>query len=103
MARQGIRKVMHVQPLKREDKHIEQWINVEHYRLDYTERWPDSDYEESVLAPIHSALNTLEAASSARGEQRRCMLCASRQAPAKVLVELPSRSQSPIASTRLAA
>jgi hypothetical protein len=91
-----------VQPLKREDKHVEQWISVEHYRLHCAERRPDSDYKEAVLAAIHSTLKTLEAASAAPVEQRRCMLCASRQAPAAVL-ELPSRSKSPIASTRLAA
>ena len=75
---------------------------MEHYRLHCTERWPDSDYKEAVLAAIHSKLKTLEAVSAVPVEQRRCMLCASRQAPAEVL-ELPSRSQSPIASTRLAA
>ena len=35
-------------------------------------------------------------------EQPRCMVCASLQAPA-VALELPSRSQSPAAITRLAA
>jgi hypothetical protein len=85
-----------------EDKRIEQWINVEHYRLDCAERWPDSDYKQAVLAAIHSALKTLEAGSAAPVEQCRCMLGAPRHAPADVL-ELPSRSQSPIASTRLAA
>ena len=96
------RKVMHVQALKREDQHIEQWINVEHYRLDCAERWPDSDYKEAVLAAIHSTLKTLGAAPGAPVEQHRCRLCASRQAQVAVL-EMPSRSQSPIAVTRLAA
>ena len=97
-----IRRVMHVQPLRREDRHIEQWISVEHYRLDCAERWPDSDYKKAVFAAIHSTLRTLEAAPAAPVEQRRCIPCASRQAPTDVL-ELASRSQSPIASTRLAA
>jgi hypothetical protein len=51
-----------VQQLSREDKHIEQLINVERYRLDCAERWPDSDYKKALLAAIHSALKTLEAA-----------------------------------------
>jgi hypothetical protein len=91
-----------MQRFSRADQHIEPWINVEHYRLNCVERWPDSDYKEAVLAAIHSTLKTLEAASAVPVEQRRCVLCASRQAPAAVL-EMPSRSQSPIASTRLAA
>ena len=93
---------MHVQPLKREYKHIEQWIDVEHYRLHCAERWPESDYKEAVLAAIHSTLKSLEATSSAPVEQPRCMVCTSLQAPAVVL-ELPSRSQRPTAMTRLAA
>jgi hypothetical protein len=93
---------MHVQPLRSEDKHIEQWISVEHYRLDCAEGWPDSDYKKAVLAAIHSTLKTLEMAPAAPVEQRRCMLCASGPAPAEVL-ELPSRSQRPAAITRLAA
>jgi hypothetical protein len=93
---------MHMQRLKREDKHLEQWIKVEHYRLHCAEQWPESDYKEAVLAAIRSTLKTLEAASLARVEQPLCMVCASLQAPAVVL-ELPSRSQSPTAITRLAA
>ena len=93
---------MHMQRLKRADKHLEQWIKVEHYRLHCTEGWPESDYKEAVLAAIRSTLNTLEAASLAPVEQPRCMVCASLRAPALVL-ELPSRSQSPAAITRLAA
>jgi hypothetical protein len=97
-----IRKAMHMQRLKRADKHLEQWIKVEHYRLHCAERWPESDYKEAVLAAIHSTLKTLEATSLAPVEQPHCMVCASLQAPAVVL-ELPSRSQSPTAITRLAA
>jgi hypothetical protein len=97
-----IRKVMHMQRLRLEDKHLEPWIKVEHYRLHCAERWPESDYKEAVLAAIHSTLKTLEATSLASVEQARCMVCASLQAPAVVL-ELPSRSQSPGAITRLAA
>jgi hypothetical protein len=93
---------MHVQPLRREDQHIEQWIKTEHYRLHCAEEWPDSDYKETVLAAIRSTLKTLEATSWAAVEQPRCMLCASRQGPAGVL-ELPSKSQRPITSARLAA
>ena len=93
---------MDVQPLSREDKHIEQWIKIEHYRLHCAEEWPDSGYKEAVLASIHSTLRTLEATSLAAVEQPRCMLCASRKGAAGV-VELPSKSQSPIPSTRLAA
>jgi hypothetical protein len=91
-----------MQPLEREDKHIDQWISVELYRLDCAERWPDSDYKKAALAAIHSALKTLEAASAAPIEQRRCIVSASRQGPAEVL-EWPSRSQGPDARTRLAA
>ena len=86
----------------RTDEQLEQWIKMEHYRLHYAERWPDSDYKEAVLAAIRSTLNTLEAASLAPVERPRCMVCASLRAPALVL-ELPSRSQSPAAITRLAA
>ncbi len=93
---------MHMQRLKGADKHLEQWIKVEHYRLHCAERWPESDYKEAVPAAIHSTLKTLEATSLAPVEQPRCMVCASLQAPAVVL-ELPSRSQSPTAITRLAA
>ena len=91
-----------MQWLRREDKHLEQWIKVEHYRLHSAERWPESDYKEAVLAAIHSTLKTLEAASLAPVEQPRCMVCASLQTHA-VALKLPSRSQSPTAITRLAA
>jgi hypothetical protein len=93
---------MRVQPLRREDKHIEQWIKMEHYRLHCAQEWPDSDYKEAVLAAIHSTLKTLEATSLAAVEQPRCMLCASRQGATGAL-ELPSNLQSPITRTRLAA
>jgi hypothetical protein len=93
---------MHMQRLRRADQHLEQWIKVEHYRLHCAERWPESDYKEAVLAAIHSTLKTLEATSLTPFEQPRCMVCASLRAPALVL-ELPSRSQSPAAITRLAA
>ena len=88
--------------VNRADEQLEQWIKMEHNRLHCVERWSDSDYKEAVLAAIRSTLNTLEAASLAPVEQPRCMVCASLQAPAVVL-ELPSRSQSPTAITRLAA
>jgi hypothetical protein len=84
------------------DKHLEQWIKVEHYRLHCAEQWPESDYKDAVLAAIRSTLKTLEATSLAPVEQPRCMVCASLQAPAAVL-ELPSRLQGTIAITRLAA
>jgi hypothetical protein len=73
------------------DEPLEQWTKMGHYRLHCAERWPDSDYKEAVLAAIRSTLNTLEAASLAPV-----------RAPALVL-EWPSRSQSPAAITRLAA
>jgi hypothetical protein len=92
---------MQMQRIGREDD-LEQWVKVEHYRLHCVQRWPESDYKKAVLAAIHSTLTTLEAASLAPVEQRRRMVCASLQAPAVVL-EFPSRSQSPIAVTRLAA
>jgi len=86
----------------RTDEQLEQWIKTEHYRLHCAERWPDSDYKEAVLAAIRSTLNTLAATSLAPLEQPGCMVCASLRAPALVL-ELPSRSQSPAAIMRLAA
>ena len=91
-----------MQRFKRTDEQLEQWIKMEHYRLHCTERWPDSDYKEAVVAAIHSALKILEAAAVTPVEQPRCMVCASLRAPALVL-ELPSRSQSPAAITQLAA
>ena len=91
-----------MQRFSRADQQIESWINVEHYRLDCAERWPDSNYKEAVLAAIHSTLKTLEAVAAAAVEPRPRMLGASRQAPAAVL-EWPSRSHSPIANMRLAA
>ena len=75
----------------RTDEPLEQWTKMGLYRLHCAERWPDSDYKEAVLAAIRSTLNTLQAASLAPV-----------RAPALVL-ELPSRSQSPAAITRLAA
>jgi hypothetical protein len=90
-----------MQRLTRADKHLEQWIEVEHYRLHCAEQWPESYYKEAVLAAIRSTLKSLEATSLALVEQPRCMVC-SLQAPAVVL-ELPSRSQSPTAIMRLAA
>ena len=87
---------------RRTDEELEQWKKMEHYRLHCAERWPDSDYKEAVLVAIRSTLNTLEAAFLAPTEQPRCMVCASLQVPAVVL-EFPSRSQSPAAITRLAA
>ena len=91
-----------MQWLRRDDKHLEQWIKVEHYRLHCAEQWPESDYKEAVLAAIRSTLKTLETTSLAPGEQPRCMVCASLQRPAVVL-ELPSRSERSSAITRLAA
>jgi len=85
------------------DEQLGQWIKMEHYRLHSAERWSGSDYKDAVLAAIHSTLNTLEAASLAAVEHPRCMVCASRQATAVVVLELPSRSQSPAAITQLAA
>ena len=82
----------------RTDEQLEQRIRMEHHRLHCAERWPDNE-KEAVLATIHSALKTLEAASLAPVEQPRCT---SLRAPALV-PELPSRSQSPAAITRLAA
>ena len=93
---------MHMQRLRRDDKHLEQWMQVEHYRLHCAEQWPESDYKEAVLAAIHCTLKTLGASSLAPVEQPRCLVCASLQAAAVVL-ELPARSQSPTAITRLAA
>ena len=93
---------MHMQRLRRDDKHLEQWIKVEHYRLHCAERWPESDYKQAVLAAIHSTLKALEARSSVPVERPRCMVCASFEAPA-VILELPSRSPSPTATNRLAA
>jgi hypothetical protein len=84
------------------DEPLEQWTKMGHYRLHCAERWPDSDYKEAVLAAIRSTLNTLEAASMAPVEERRCMICASLRTPVLVL-ELPSRPQSPAAIMRLAA
>jgi hypothetical protein len=97
-----IRKVMHMQQVKRADKHLEQWIKVEYHRLHCAERWPDSEYKEAVLAAIHSTLMTLEATSLAPVEQPHWMVCACLQAT-PVVLELPSRSQRPTAITRLAA
>jgi len=91
-----------MQRLTRADKHVEQWIKVEHYRLHCAEQWPESYYKEAVLAAIHSTLKSLEATSLALVEQPSCTVCASLQAPAVVL-ELPSRSRNPTAITRLAA
>jgi hypothetical protein len=68
---------MHMHRLKRADKHLEQWINVEHYRLHCSERWPESDYKEAVLAAIHSTLKTLEAISLVNSS---AAVCASLQA-----------------------
>jgi hypothetical protein len=93
---------MHIQRLMQADRHVEQWIKVEYYRLDCAERWPDSDYKEAVLAAIHSALKSLEATSLAPVEQPHCIVRTSLEAPAAVL-EFPSRSQRHTASTRLAA
>jgi len=91
-----------MQRFKRTDEQLEQWIKMEHYRLHCAERWPGSDYREAVLAAIRSKLNSLEAASLVPVEQPRSMVCASLRVQALVL-ELPSRSQSPAAITRLAA
>jgi len=84
------------------DEQLERWIKMEHYRLHCAEPWPDSDYKEAVLAAIRSTLNTLEAAPLTPVEQPCCMVCASLRA-AVVVLELPPRSQSPAAITRLAA
>ena len=91
-----------MQRLERADKHLEQWIQVEHYRLHCAEQWPESDYKEALLPAIRSTLRTLEATSLAPVKEPRCMVCAFLQAPAAVL-ELPSRLQSVTAITRLAA
>jgi len=91
-----------MQRFKRTDEQLEQSIKMEHYRLHCAERWPGSDYREAVLTAIRSTLNTLEAASLAPVEQPRCMVCGSLRTPA-LMLELPSRSQSPAAITRLAA
>jgi hypothetical protein len=84
------------------EKHFDQWIKVEHYRLHCAEQWPESDYKAAVLAGIRSTLKTLGATSPASIEQPRSMVCASLHAPA-VVQELPVRSHGPAAITRLAA
>jgi hypothetical protein len=61
-----------------------------------------SDSSATAAVVLEHFAASLEANSLAPVEQPRCMLCASLQAPAVVL-ELPSRSQSPTAITRLAA
>ena len=91
-----------MQRFGRRDEQVEQWIKMEHYRLHCAERWSDSNYKDAVLAAVHSALKTLEAASLGPVEHPRCMVCASVQAPAVVL-ELSRRSQTPAPITRLAA
>jgi hypothetical protein len=88
--------------LRPADKHLEQWIKVEHYRLHCAEQWPESDYKKAALAAIRSTLKTLEATSLAPAEEPRCIGCASSQGPLVVL-ELPSPSQRRTAITRLAA
>ena len=52
--------------LRPADKHLEQWIKVEHYRLHCAEQWPESDYKEAALAAIRSTLKALEATSLRR-------------------------------------
>ena len=83
------------------NRRLEQCIRVEHYRLHCAERWPDSDHKEVVLAAIHSALKTLEAACVTPVGEFLCMVCTSRQA--KPVLEMPSRSRELPAVTRLAA
>jgi|1186.fasta_scaffold14882_2 hypothetical protein len=84
------------------DEQVEQWIKFEHYRLHTVERWSGSNYKEAVLVAIRCTLKSLEAASSTKVEQPRCMVCASRRATAAVL-ELPSRPEITAAISRLAA
>lgn len=47
---------MHMQRLKRVDKHVEHWIKVERYRLDRADGWPESDYREAALTDMRRAL-----------------------------------------------
>jgi len=82
------------------DEQLEQWIKMEHYRLHCVERWSNSGYNKAVIAAIRSTLNKLEAASSTPAERSRSLVGSSRQA---LLLELPSRSQSPAAISRSAA
>jgi len=77
-----------MQRLRREDKHLEQWILVEHYRLHCAERWPESAYKGAVLAAVRSTLKGLEAISLT---------------PAGQLVGMPLRSKSAAEMARIAA
>jgi len=88
-------------PLRPEDKHIEQWIEMEHYRLQCAEAWPESDYKQAVLAAIESKLKTLETTSLAAVEQPHWMVCASTQP--LVTLDLRTTKRSFSASRRLAA
>ena len=80
---------------------IEQWIRMEHYRLHRAEEWPDSSRKDATLISIRSALQRLEAASTAAVEPA-CMVCASRKTKSVVL-QMPSRSTESPDITRLAA
>jgi hypothetical protein len=93
--------IRHMQQFDPSNRQLEQWIRMEHYRLHFAERWPDSDYKEAVFAAIRSTMKTLEAACETPVEESLCTVCTSRQA-ARVL-ELPSRSRELPSITRLAA
>ena len=80
---------------------IGQWIRMEHYRLHRAEEWPDSSHKDATLISIRSALQRLEAASTAAVEPA-CMVCASRKTKSVVL-QMPSRSPESPDITRLAA
>jgi hypothetical protein len=79
-----------MQPINRVNETVEQLIKLEHYRWHCAEHWPDSPYKEAALAAVHSALERLEAVTGEPYESPACMICASRDGQAKVLM-FPSR------------
>ena len=78
-----------------------QYVKLEHYRLHCAELWPDSPHKEAVLAAVHSALESLEAAVEPCAP-RACMVCAARKTQARVLM-FPSRSKGSSAVLKRAA
>jgi hypothetical protein len=63
------------------DRHLSQWIAMEHYRLHCVERWPESERRNAVLAAIRFSLSQLSKIHPSKSEDSNpCLICASERA-----------------------
>lgn len=73
---------------------LQQFMNVEHYRLHCAEQWPDGPYKEAVIASACSQLEHLEASAIAPFQAPGCMVCAAKNSKKARVLAFPSKPES---------